>query len=92
LDDSHFAERAAARDGVRSLVGQNGARADSSPWRRLGRRHARRERRHAQGQPEAGADQSDPAPTERSAARLARMKSRFIMVMVSMLICFGQAS
>lgn len=92
LDDADLAKRHATRHDVRSFERQDGVGPHPGPRRRLGRHAVGRECRTAHRQDEAGSVQSDWAAAAGSAARLARRKSRFMMVMVSMLICLGQAS
>ena len=91
LDDPQLAERTTTGHVVCPLVRQDGVRSGAAPHGRLGARRARRKRDH-QCHGAAEAAQSDSAPATALEIRLARMKSRFIEVMVSMLICLGQAS
>jgi hypothetical protein len=92
LHDADLAEGSATRHDVGAFERQDGGCAHSDPRRPLCRRAMRRDCGRAHHPGEAGPTQSDSAPAARSAARLARRKSRFIVVMVSMLICLGQAS
>jgi hypothetical protein len=91
LDDTYFAEGPTARHMVRSLEREDCLRAHAGPHWGLGAGGRRKEARD-QHQGDTDAAQSDSAPAAASETRLARMKSRFIMVIVSMLICLGQAS
>jgi hypothetical protein len=103
LDQPHFAERAIARDRIDRGVGEDAVGPEPDPGGGLRReilREACPERSEwAQDDSRAQDDrrypdesQSDSATAPRPAESPARMKSRFIRVIVSMLICLGHAS
>jgi hypothetical protein len=90
LNNPQLAERTISWQVIRPIIRENGVRSCTGPDRGLGmRRHGGPNAKH---QYEAEPAQSDSAPVADSGTSAARRKSRFIMVIVSMLICLGQAS
>jgi len=89
LDDANLAQRRAAGYRVGLLEGYDRLGSHPSPGGLLGRRDAGQKQR----QPERGdCSQSDSATAARTGVIAARRKSRFMRVIVSMLISLGQAS
>ena len=89
LDHPDFTQRGAAGHRVGVLVRRDRLRAHPNPGPLLRQRPATRQAQQDQADLEAG--QSDSAAA-RTGATAARRKSRFMRVMVSMLIILGHAS
>jgi hypothetical protein len=89
LEQADLSQGLTARDRVGPDIGRYRVRAQPDPGRGL-RLTLRRKKDNHRQQPRD--DQSDSATAPRPDVRLARRKSRFIRVMVSILMSFGQAS
>ena len=92
LDDPRFRQRSPAGHGVSAKERRDRLARQVDPWGPLG---VGRNRPGREGEPQdegRGAGQSDSATAPAPAASPARMKSRFIRVIVSMLISLGHAS
>ena len=94
LDHPNLAERPAAGYRVRAFEGRHRLGPQVPPGPALGRQLGWRQRDHTEGrQPERGERlQPASATAARTGVTAARRKSRFIRVMVSMLMSLGHAS
>jgi hypothetical protein len=91
LHHPDFAERPSMRNGISPEVSRHRCATCLDPRGGLGQA-LRREKKSSEEYELGSRNQSGTATAPRPAVRLARRKSRFIRVIVSMLISLGQAS